>query len=489
MTLDLQLARDLIVTGVGTTRINAALPRFGGYVFFAENGTSPAELRPLTDALRAREEEMEAPPPVLAIDQEGGRVARLRDAVEPMPPMMALGAAENVELAQRAGEQIAFDLRRAGCTLNFAPVLDLALDPNNTVIGTRSFGDDPHRVMGLAAAVARGLRNGGILPCYKHFPGHGSSAVDSHDALPEIDGDDARLRGTDLVPFSTVAPEAIAMMTGHLRVPAFDSERPATLSPCIATQLLRDELGFRGALLSDDLEMRALGAVASPDVAVAALEAGVDLLLFAHDLDAATAAAEAIAESVERGALPLHRLQEAHRRVERLRLLGCAPLDLDAFPPHPMVGREIARSGVTLIRGIPHADALASIVVAFGRSDSTLHHEAPALVELTWDSDPPSDHIRKTMDEIEGSQRRPLILTHRAHLYPLQAHAVAEIISQYPDSLVVSTAEPFDLPLFPQARHLLACYGNDAASIGGLADVLFGGTMPAGRLPVSLPRD
>lgn len=486
MTFDLQLARDLIVTGVGTTRINAALPRFGGYVFFAENGTSPAELRSLTDALRAREEEMDAPPPVLAIDQEGGRVARLRDGVEPMPPMMALGAAGNVELAQRAGEQIAFDLRRAGCTLNFAPVLDLALDARNTVIGTRSFGDDPGRVAELATAVAAGFRSGGILPCYKHFPGHGSTAVDSHDALPEISGDEATLRGAGLAPFSTVAPEAIAMMTGHLRVAAFDAARPATLSPRIATQLLRDELGFRGALLSDDLEMRALGAVASPEAAVAALDAGVDVLLFGHDLEAANAAADAIAQSVERGALPLHRLQEAHRRVERLRLHGCAPLDLDAFPPHPMVGREIARGAVTLIRGIPHADALASIVVAFGGSGGTLCHEAPALVQLTSDSDAPDERVRKIFDDIESSQRRPLILTHRAHLYGSQARAVAEIISRYPDSVVVSTAEPFDVPLFPQARHLLACYGNDAASIGGLADVLFGGTMPAGRLPVSL---
>ena len=489
MTFDLQLARDLIVTGVGTTRINAALPRFGGYVFFAENGTSPAELRPLTDALRAREEEMDAPPPVLAIDQEGGRVARLSDGVEPIPPMMALGAADSVELAQRAGEQIAFDLRRAGCTLNFAPVLDLALDAKNAVIGTRSLGDDPRRVTELASAVAAGLRNGGILPCYKHFPGHGCTAVDSHEALPEIMRDEATLRGADLVPFSTVAPEAIAIMTGHLRVTAFDAAQPATLSPRIATQLLRDELGFRGVLLTDDLEMRALGAVASPQTAVAALEAGADLLLFGHDLDAATTAADAIAESVERGALSLHRLQEAHRRVERLRAHGSAPLDVDAFPPHPMVGREIARSAVTLIRGIPHADPLASIVVAFNRSGNSLCREAPALVELTSHSDAPDDRVRKMLDDIEDSQRRPLILTHRAHLYPSQAHAVAEIISRYPDSLVVSTAEPFDVPLFPQARHLLACYGIDAASIGGLADVLFGGTMPAGRLPVSLPHD
>ncbi|MBV8197871.1 MAG: glycoside hydrolase family 3 protein [Candidatus Eremiobacteraeota bacterium] len=486
MTQYLQLARDVIVSGIKSAQLDPALPRFGGYVFFTENGASPQELRALTDALRAREEEMAAPPPILAIDQEGGRVARLRDDVESMPPMMALGAAGNLELAQRAGEQIAFDLRRAGCTLDFAPVLDLALDPKNTVIGTRSFGDDPTRVAELGMAVAHGLRNGGILPCYKHFPGHGSTAVDSHDALPVVDADEATLRDADLVPFAAIAAEAIAMMTGHLRVTAFDSQHPATLSPRIATQLVRDELGFRGTLFSDCLEMRALPAHASPQTAVAALAAGVDLLIFSHDSDAAAAAADVIAKSVEGGDLPLHRLQAAHQRAERLRSHASAPLELDAFPPHPTLGREIARNAVTLVRGIGHADPLASIVIAFGENGTALRHEAPALQEITVALEPQPADVRRILDGIENSQRRPLLLTHRAHLYPAQADAVAAIMAGYPDALAVSTAEPFDLPLFPQARHLLACYGNDLASIGGLADVLFGGSMPSGRLPVSL---
>ncbi len=142
---------------------------------------------------------------VIAIDQEGGAVARLREGVEPMPSMMALGAAQDIELAERAGEQMAFDLRRAGCTLDFAPVLDLALDPCNAVIGTRSIGADPQQVVAIGEAFARGLQQGGILPCYKHFPGHGSTSVDSHEALPIVDADESTLRARDLVPFAAVA--------------------------------------------------------------------------------------------------------------------------------------------------------------------------------------------------------------------------------------------------------------------------------------------
>ncbi|MBV9233460.1 MAG: hypothetical protein JO030_05405 [Candidatus Eremiobacteraeota bacterium] len=487
MTDYLQLARDCIATGFHGSEIDPALPRFGGYVFFAENGTSPQELRALTDALRVREER--TLPPVLAIDQEGGRVARLRDGVEPMPPLMALGAAGNIDLARRAGEQIAFDLRRAGCTLDFAPVLDLAVNAKNTVIGTRSFGDDSQRVAELGAALARGLRDGGVLPCYKHFPGHGATAVDSHDELPAIDSTRASLRAADMVPFAAVAPEAVAIMTGHLLVRAIDSQRPATLSARIATRLLRDELGFAGALVSDCLEMRALPGAASPQTAILALSAGVDLLLFSHDTDAAYAAATAIAQAVESGALPLQRLETARRRVERLRAHASPPLDLDAFPPHPMVGREVARSAVTLIRGVPRADPVASVAIAFGANGTRLRHEAPALREASLPLEPHRDQIRALLDDLEGWQRRPLLLAQRAHLYEAQAAAIADVIARYPDALVVSTAEPFDLPLFPRARHLLACYGNDAASLGGLADVLFGGAMPSGQLPVTFPHE
>ncbi|HEY6325657.1 MAG TPA: glycoside hydrolase family 3 N-terminal domain-containing protein, partial [Candidatus Cybelea sp.] len=146
MTDTAELARGVVMAGIAGARLDGDFPRFGGYLLFARDATL-AEVRALTDELRARDGD-----PLIAIDQEGGRVVRLGEGVEPMPPMMALGAADDLELTRRAGEQTAFDLRRAGCTLDFAPVLDLALDPRNTVIGTRSFGADPRRVAGLGAA-------------------------------------------------------------------------------------------------------------------------------------------------------------------------------------------------------------------------------------------------------------------------------------------------------------------------------------------------
>ncbi|MGC9992729.1 MAG: glycoside hydrolase family 3 N-terminal domain-containing protein [Candidatus Cybelea sp.] len=476
-------ARGIILTGLTDLPTAREQAGFAGHVLFSRNGTSVAELRFFTDMLRA---EYLGAPPILAIDQEGGTVARLQQGVELIPPMMALGAAGDLELAQRAGEQTAFDLRRAGCTMDFAPVLDLALEPGNTVIGTRSFGSDPQNVASLGAAFAAGLARGGITPCYKHFPGHGATSVDSHRALPVLDADEKTLLARDLIPFAAVAPDASAFMSAHVLVPELDSQRPATLSRRIATDLLRSKLGFKGVLVTDCLEMDALAGYGPVESAVEALIAGADLLLFSHHIELAIAAAAAIETAVEEGRIPLERLEEAHQRVLRLRESASPALPLDAFAPHPNVGREIGRHAVTLLRGVPEADPVTSVAVSFGGDAAALQHEAPVLAAVCAPLDPKPEDLDRILTSLSQSGRRAIVLARRAHLYPAQAQAIATILQLYPDAVVVSLMEPFDLALFAAARHLLAAYGDDIPSIGGLADVLFGNSIPTGCLPVSL---
>ncbi|HZY99162.1 MAG TPA: glycoside hydrolase family 3 N-terminal domain-containing protein [Candidatus Baltobacteraceae bacterium] len=459
------------------------MPRFGGYLLFAANGENVASVRAVTDALRARH--AGDTPPIVAIDQEGGRVARLRHGVEPMPSMMALGAAGDLDLAQRAGEQIAFDVRRAGCTLDFAPVLDLALEPGNTVIGTRSFGSDPAAVAALAQRVARGLLAGGVVPCYKHFPGHGSTHVDSHVALPVVDADEATLRVRDFAPFAAVAKDAPAMMAAHVLLRAIDPDAAASLSSRVGVTLLRGEFGFRGAYLTDCLEMGAVsGEGKTVDASVVALRAGADLLLFSHQPEVAAQSAVAIEKAVETGDVPRSRLEEAYAHVAALRAAGQPPLPLDAFPPHPGVGREIARRAVTVIRGVPHADPTSSCVVDFGGGRPSLRAEAPVLEELQLTVDPEESGVAQALSFADHSRRRPIVLSRRAHVHPAQAAAVERIVARFSNALVISMLEPYDLQCFGDARHLLAVYGDDAASIGGLADVIFGGIMAQGKLPV-----
>jgi beta-N-acetylhexosaminidase len=489
-----ELARGVIAAGFHGETFDPALPEFGAYVLFARNVATLQQVRALTDALRARP--FDGVPPLITVDQEGGRVARLRRDVEPMPSMMALGAVADLELAGRAGEQTAFDLRRAGVTLNFAPVLDLAIDAENTAIGTRSIGADPQAVAALGASFAGGLERGGILPCYKHFPGHGATREDSHVTRPAIDADAATLRARDLVPFAAVARGAPAIMGAHVVLRAFDADRPATTSQRISTDLLRGELGFDGAFVTDCLEMAAVapnGDVASS--AVDALAAGADLLIVSHRVELALDIVCAIEAAVRDGRLEAQRLRDAYKRVKRLRENALPPLPVDEFPPHPGVGREIARRAVTLVRGRAHADPVTTVVVSFegialeginvhAMANASLRREAPVLVETTLPLDPSDEEVMVALQTVEASGRRPLVLARRAHLYAAQARAIERIIAAYPDAVVVSMLEPFDVPFFTAAAHVLAAYGDDAAAVGGLADVLFGGSFPEGRLPV-----
>ena len=315
------LAGGVIVCGFEGTALSADTARelrdlhLAGVVLFARNTHAAAQTRALTDQLRATLEL-----PLIAIDQEGGRVMRLREGVAPVPPMREIGASGDPAMAELAGAELGAGLRSAGVNVNFAPVLDLALLETNRVIGDRSFGSDPQSVTRFGAALARGLESHGILPVFKHFPGYGSSEVDAHVDLPRVTASEAVSRERDLVPFAALLPGAQAVMTAHVVVEAFDANVPATLSPRILTGLLRGEIGFPGVCFTDCMEMDAIardpGTVAA---SVRAIAAGADCLVISHHLDAARACAQALAAAVEDGSLPAARLEEAYGRVRRVR--------------------------------------------------------------------------------------------------------------------------------------------------------------------------
>ncbi|MHB8141195.1 MAG: beta-N-acetylhexosaminidase [Vulcanimicrobiaceae bacterium] len=476
---------------------SAALLRtmpFAGFTLFAENVASLEAVRELTDALRSCY--ASGLPPVIAIDQEGGPVVRLHAGVERIPSMMALGAVGDALLAQRVGEQIALDLRRAGVNVNFAPVLDVTVERNNTVIGTRSFGSDPDVVTRLGGALAKGLSCGGIVPTYKHFPGHGSTEIDSHLDLPAIDIDEVTFRSRDLAPFMALLPGAPAVMTAHILLRALDPRRPATLSPHVLTDLLRTQIGFAGVCFTDSLHMQAIVKyIGVVEGAIAALAAGADCVLLTGELDLAVTCVETIVEAVEDGTLSEQRLVQAAARMATLRASLAQPLPLDTPAVHRGVGREAARRAVTLVRGEGGADATACLVISFEsvtdqgaeglrREFPSLVAQAPALLEWRAPLDPEDGVAERILERLAQTSRRPILLMRRAHIYPAQARVAARVLAAHPDALVVSLREPYDIALFPQARHLLCAYDDGPASIGGLADVLFGGSPPLGRLPV-----
>jgi beta-N-acetylhexosaminidase len=265
----------------------------------------------LTRAVRAASPE----PPFVGIDQEGGRVARLRAPLLEVPPMSTVASWGDVTFAERIARAVGAELAALGITIDFAPVLDVNTCPHNPVIGDRAFGDDPETCAAFGAAWIRGLQSAGVMACGKHFPGHGDTSKDSHVDLPQVDQPRSRLEAVELVPFrAAVAAGVASMMTAHVVYTALDRDRPATLSRAICTDL-RDQIGFRGVLVSDDLEMSAVAASWSvEDSAVQAVAAGCDALLVCWSEEKQERAFEALVREAEASPAFRTRCEEACAR-------------------------------------------------------------------------------------------------------------------------------------------------------------------------------
>jgi beta-N-acetylhexosaminidase len=268
-------------------------------------------------------------PLLVAIDQEGGRVARLRAShgFTELPPMRALGQTGDDALARRAGALIGRELRAVGVDLDYAPCVDVDTNPANPVIGDRSFSRDPAQVGWLGAALAQGLQSAGVAACAKHFPGHGDTSQDSHTDLPRLPHSLDRLRGVELPPFAALARAGVAsVMTAHVVFDALDPSRPATLSPAVM-RLLREEVGFDGCAISDDLEMKAVSEhFPLEEAATGAVIAGVDALLVCHTAAVQHRAIDFVRRAAEDGRIARERITQARGRVARLlKFAGPAP--------------------------------------------------------------------------------------------------------------------------------------------------------------------
>lgn len=259
-------------------------------------------------------------PILMSVDQEGGRVARFGDPVLRLPPMRALAAAGDAPLTRDAAMVLGRQLRAIGINLDFAPILDVDTNPLNPVIGDRAFASTPGSVIEHALAFADGLHRGGVLSCGKHFPGHGDTDLDSHLALPSLRHDRNRLEDVELAPFRAAVGALPSLMTAHVVFEHLDPSVPATMSRAAITELLRNEIGFDGAVFSDDLEMKAVSDRYSIEEAgVLAIEAGCDLLLVCSNLEAAARLKDTLAREAGRSTAFEARLNEARRRADALR--------------------------------------------------------------------------------------------------------------------------------------------------------------------------
>jgi beta-N-acetylhexosaminidase len=284
----------------------------GGVIFFARNVGTPEEVLELNREIKR----VAARPLLLAIDQEGGQVARLRQGFTELPPMRAVGATGSAALARELGMLIGRELRAVGFDMNYAPVLDIDTNPDNPIIAARSFGRTPELVTELGLALAAGLQEVGVAACGKHFPGHGDTSQDSHLELPKLPHAMARLEQVELAPFEAAAKAGIAsFMTAHVIFEAVDAKYPATMSRAVLTGILREKLGYDGMVVTDDVEMKAIADNYGVEEAVLlGLGAGVDHFLCCHTAELAHRAIDAIVKAVQDGKLSQSVLDSATRR-------------------------------------------------------------------------------------------------------------------------------------------------------------------------------
>lgn len=475
--------------------------RVGGVILFVKNIRSVSQVRALTADLQRLAAGAGLPPLLITIDQEGGLVNRLIDGITVFPSAMALGASGREEDAAAVGRITAVELRALGVNTNHAPVLDVNSNVENPIIGIRAFGDDPAQVARLGTAYIRAAQGAGVLATAKHFPGHGDTPVDSHLDLPVVTKDRPLLRREEVFPFAEAIRAGVdGIMSTHIIFTALDASRPASLSPQIMTGLLREELGFTGVSCTDSMAMKAIsdrwprGAAA-----VAALAAGVDIVLACGRHEAQWESITAARRAAADGTLGPDALRAARDRITRIRArytLASSSGGTIGAEEHRRRAQEIADRAVTLVsnraRRIPLPSGRTAVLSLAGDVDVTSASDDRMISALRLGAELaemiPGVTLARDMNEIVNDSWDNVVVASVSWSSSRGTSALAALHQQFAERLVVVGAgNPYELLRIPGLYTYLATYGPDPASMRAAAKILSGRLEPAGRLPVALP--
>jgi len=474
--------------------------QIGAFCLFAYNVESPAQLRELTDALRRATQDGGQLPPIMGIDQEGGQLIAVTGGATELPGNMALGATRSPELAAQAGYVLARELLAMGLNLNFAPSLDVNVNPANPVIGIRSFGDNPQLVADLGTAMIHGMQAQGVIATAKHFPGHGDTAIDTHADLPEVTHRLERMESVELLPFRAAIKAGVgAIITAHVVFSALDPDNPATVSPLVLDGFLRREMGFNGLIITDAMDMHAVAQRGQEQSVRDALTAGVDLALLGHLPDQLgmmarlkpLARADALARiEIARQAIP--------RTLPSFDVIGCAE--------HQQIAQTIADQSITLVRDsgqlplrpapddqiavitpqpvdLTPADTSSLVRITLADAIQRRHPRVQAL-ELPYQA-APSD-IQNILRATEQA-KVVIVGTITADRDPVQAELVRALYQRGQWPIVVALRTPYDLVEFPMIDTYLCAYGIRPVTMEAVVRVLFGEIAARGVLPCALP--
>jgi beta-N-acetylhexosaminidase len=511
--------------GVDTPAQAIAKYQPGGVIYYTtrnndDNIGDPAQVATLSNGLQAAAlAQPDRIPLQISVDQEGGAlVARFGPPATQMPGNMALGAGRSSQDAHDSAEVIGEELEAVGVTQDYAPVSDVNINPNNPVIGIRSIGGDADLVSDLVSAQVEGYHAGGVSAVAKHFPGHGDTGVDSHFGLPQVTHTLEQFHAIDLPPFkAAIAAGVDTIMTAHVVFPAVDSSgAPATMSHEILTGVLREELGFKGLIVTDALDMAGATATYPPDVApVQAIRAGADQLLVPPQMDTAY---RAVLDAVKDGTISRKRLDQSVYRVLMHKYQrgifadpmvdpATAPTVMGA-PAHLARAQEITDRTTTLVKNdvglLPLTAGPRNVLVA-GWGVGTTQGIANALAARGATTQvresgliPTAAHISAA---VAAAQDSDLVVVSTNNAYAIsaatgqptaaavaQTQLVRALLATGKPVVVAAMRNPYDVASFAEAPTVLDTYGYTAHQIESLVRVLFGEVDPTGRLPVSVPR-
>jgi beta-N-acetylhexosaminidase len=486
----------------------------GGIIYFRRNIKNIQQVNELSHALQ--DLNTNPIPLLISIDQEGGMVARVDEGITLAPGNMALGATRNANAAFESALISGEELRMLGINMNFAPCIDVNNNSLNPVIGVRSYGENAELVGEMGVAAIRGFQQSGVAATAKHFPGHGDTDTDSHLNLPSVPHDKERLNAIELVPFkAAIAGGVDVIMSAHVIFPAYEPELvPATISARILTGLLREELQYKGIIVTDCLEMNAISeGVGIAAGTIMAVQAGADIVLVSHLLERQIAAFEALNDAVESGVISETRINQSVERI--LALKQKRHMDIQSSWSNEVessIGTEknwniieaISEQSITLVKDegqLPLAADKATLVIwpevrSGTEVDEVIPQEItlgkalsayiPQLQEIAIGIYPTTAEIDQVLAAAK-SYDTIVVGTYNADVSAGQIHLVEQLAQMTNVKLVVAALRnPYDLQKFPQVRTYLACYENRPMTMKSLAKVLLGEIEARGKLPVTL---
>ncbi|AGH94365.1 beta-N-acetylhexosaminidase [Pseudobdellovibrio exovorus] len=354
-----QLIGQHMLIGVSGATLTSEEKKFivenniSGVVLFARNCIEPKQIRDLCAEIQSLRHQMADKAPLfIGIDMEGGRVHRLKPPFTQWPPLKKIGDLDAPTVAFHFTQRMGSELLSVGINLDFAPCIDVYTNPENTVIGDRAVSSDPYQVEKMASALVRGYIKSGVLSCAKHFPGHGHTIADSHEELPVEEANLDRLNDVELVPFRKALRSRVDMvMTAHILFKNVDPDWPVTLSETFLKKMLRDELKYKGLIITDDLDMKALAKHYDREqIPVRAMQAGNDLLLYCNEPESPPMAIESLVTAVAQGQLNRADLEQSHQKildVKKIKILTPDPrpyeeaLEIIGCPEHQALASDI----------------------------------------------------------------------------------------------------------------------------------------------------